>query len=73
LHPSYLRIALAGMSKVSMAHTVVQPCGPGLRDYLNSKIEELELTVRDKSLNLKRLEAQRNKLNSQGMQIFFRS
>ena len=49
-----------------MAPSVVQPIGPGLRDYLSSKIEELELAIRDKSLNLKRLEAQRNKLNSQG-------
>ena len=46
---------------------VVQPSGPGLQDYLNSKIEELDLAVRDKALNLKRLEAQRNVLNSQGM------
>ena len=54
------------MAKVAIAPTVVQPIGPGLRDYLSSKIEELELAIRDKSLNLKRLEAQRNKLNSQG-------
>lgn len=49
-----------------MAHAIVaKPCGPGLQDYLHSKIEELELAVRDKALNLKRLEAQRNVLNSQ--------
>lgn len=53
------------MAKVAMAPCVVQPIGPGLRDYLSSKIEELELAIRDKSQNLKRLEAQRNKLNSQ--------
>jgi hypothetical protein len=54
------------MAKVALAPTVVEPIGPGLRDYLNSKIEELELAIRGKSQNLKRLEAQRNKLNSQG-------
>jgi hypothetical protein len=46
------------------------PSGAGLTDYLSSKIEELEFAVRDKSLNLKRLEAQRNKLNSQGAQLW---
>jgi 26S proteasome regulatory subunit T6 len=49
-----------------MTQKIVKPTGPGLEDYLHNKIEELELAVRDKSLNLKRLEAQRNKLNSQG-------
>lgn len=54
----------------NMAHAIVaKPCGPGLQDYLHSKIEELELAVRDKSLNLKRLEAQRNVLNSQGASL----
>ena len=42
------------------------PLGPGVQQYLHSKIDELEFNVRDKALNLKRLEAQRNKLNSQG-------
>ena len=46
--------------------TMPQPTGPGLQDYLTGKIEELEFAVREKSLNLKRLEAQRNKLNGQG-------
>lgn len=47
--------------------TMPQPTGPGLQDYLTGKIEELEFAVREKSLNLKRLEAQRNKLNGQGV------
>jgi hypothetical protein len=49
-----------------MSTKVMVPLGPGLQEYLHSKIEELEFAVRDKSLNLKRLEAQRNKLNTQG-------
>ena len=46
------------------------PTGPGLTDYLSSKIEELEFATREKSLNLKRLEAQRNKLNAEGVCCF---
>lgn len=38
--------------------------GDGLKDYYKTKIEALELNVRDKSNNLRRLEAQRNDLNS---------
>merc|ERR1719263_2093985 len=36
----------------------------GIQSYYASKIEELEVEVRDKMLNLRRLEAQRNELNS---------
>ena len=50
-----------------MTAATMKPVGPGLQGYLQSKIEELEFNVRDKSLNLKRLEAQRNNLNSQGV------
>jgi 26S proteasome regulatory subunit T6 len=53
-----------------MSVKVLAPSGPGLQDYMNSKIEELEFSVRDKSLNLKRLEAQRNKLNTEGADDF---
>lgn len=38
----------------------------GLSSYYSSKIEELELLIRDKTQNLRRLEAQRNDLNSRG-------
>ncbi|ETW05085.1 26S protease regulatory subunit 8 [Aphanomyces invadans] len=36
----------------------------GLTSYYRQKIEHLELTVRDKTMNLRRLQAQRNELNS---------
>lgn len=38
----------------------------GLTSYYQQKIEHLELTVRDETQNLRRLEAQRNELNSKG-------
>ena len=45
----------------------VSKTGDGLENYYRSKIEELELVVRDKTQNLRRLQAQRNDLNSKGM------
>jgi 26S proteasome regulatory subunit T6 len=38
--------------------------GDGIYSYYQGKIEELEVIVRDKTQNLRRLEAQRNELNS---------
>jgi hypothetical protein len=38
----------------------------GLRSYYRTKIEEYEIAVRDKTQNLRRLEAQRNELNHKG-------
>lgn len=43
----------------------------GLRAYYKAKIEEYEIAVRDKTQNLRRLEAQRNELNSKGEREFF--
>lgn len=40
--------------------------GGGIRGYYASKLEELELTLREKEQNLRRLEAQRNVLNTRG-------
>ena len=41
----------------------------GLKSYYVSKIEEMELTVRDKVQNLERLQAQRNELNAKVRQM----
>ena len=38
--------------------------GDGLKSYYRAKIEELEILCRDKQHNLRRLEAQRNELNT---------
>lgn len=38
----------------------------GLRGYFKAKIEEAEVQVRDRTANLRRLEAQRNELNTKG-------
>ncbi len=38
----------------------------GLRAYYVSKLDELELVIRDKSQNLRRLAAQRSALNTKG-------
>lgn len=40
--------------------------GDGLRAYYKGKIEELEVHLRDKQHNLRRMEAQRNELNNKG-------
>lgn len=46
-------------------------CGEGLKPYYKGKIEELEILVREKTQNLRRLEAQRNELNTKGMPVCF--
>jgi len=38
----------------------------GVRSYYQTKLDEMELVIRDKTQNLRRLEAQRNVLNSRG-------
>lgn len=43
--------------------------GEGFRQYYITKIEELQLTVAEKSQNLRRLQAQRNELNAKGTSI----
>lgn len=39
----------------------------GVKQYYQAKIEECELTINEKTQNLRRLEAQRNALNAKGM------
>ena len=43
---------------------VQPPAKKGLMPYYNSKIEEMEIKIAEKKLNLKRLEAQRNEMNN---------
>lgn len=45
----------------------------GLKSYYLTKIEELQLTVTEKTQNLRRLQAQRNELNAKGnyLRIFW--
>ena len=38
----------------------------GIDAYYKSKIEELEVNLKSKSINIRRLEAQRNELNARG-------
>lgn len=40
--------------------------GEGFQQYYIARIEELQLTVTEKSQNLRRLQAQRNELNAKG-------
>jgi hypothetical protein len=54
-----VRVAVGGSSGASSG-------GEELRAYYKAKVEELELRVKDKAHNLRRLEAQRNELNTQG-------
>lgn len=39
----------------------------GLKSYYQAKIEAAEITINQKTQNLRRLEAQRNALNARGM------
>ena len=44
------------------------PVAPGsIKSYYQAKIETAELTINQKTQNLRRLEAQRNALNARGM------
>jgi len=47
-----------------MAAVAVAAAPKGISSYYTSKIDELEATLRDRTANLRRLEAQRNELNS---------
>lgn len=42
----------------------------GLRPYYNTKLDELDNSIREKTTNLRRLEAQRNNLNTKGEWTF---
>ena len=62
IHVCFDQSALKQEGRMVMASGVA---GSGsLSSYYSSKIEELEVTVRERTQNLRRLEAQRNELNS---------
>ena len=44
--------------------------GDGLLGYFQGKIDGLEIVLTDKTQNLRRLEAQRNQLNSKGARVY---
>ncbi|PIK62454.1 putative 26S protease regulatory subunit 8 [Apostichopus japonicus] len=52
------------MDKVKMEVTNGTQEGDGIKDYYVTKIEELQMVVTERELNLRRLEAQRNELNA---------
>jgi 26S proteasome regulatory subunit T6 len=54
----------SGSSATSTAAAAGVQKGTGIRSYYQSKLDELELVIRDKTQNLRRLEAQRAVLNS---------
>jgi hypothetical protein len=56
----------AAPASAALASKAAAPLGDGLKSYYQGKIEELELASRDKAATLRRLEAQRNELNSKG-------
>lgn len=54
-----------------MAVATRAPIAPGgIKSYYQAKIEAAELTINQKTQNLRRLEAQRNALNARGRSCF---
>ena len=47
------------------------PSSHGIRSYYGSKLDELEVIIREKTQNLARLSAQRNALNTRGTLWFY--
>lgn len=58
--------AAVGTAEASASASAQQQEGGGLSRYYQSKLDELELIIREKTNNLRRLEAQRNALNTKG-------
>ena len=60
-HPQCIKITMTSLVAANVANVAMGP-----QSYFKKKIEELEITINEKSQNLRRLQAQRNALNSQG-------
>jgi hypothetical protein len=57
----------AGVMAASSSSSGLAPKAPeGLGGYYQARLDELESAIREKSLDLRRLEAQRNELNTRG-------
>jgi len=55
---------------ITMPVAVHAPTTPGgIKSYYQAKIEAAELTINQKTQNLRRLEAQRNALNARGKRL----
>lgn len=63
------RIPPPSQSPLQMA--VVTRTPAGIKSYYQTKIESAELTINQKTQNLRRLEAQRNALNARGAVYFY--
>jgi 26S proteasome regulatory subunit T6 len=57
------------MATTKTASTLPTSHGQGLRTYYQGKIEEYEVQIREKQVDLRRMEAQRNELNTKGMWV----
>jgi hypothetical protein len=60
------------LRSISFQGEMGNPAGDGLRAYYRGKIEDLEIQIRDKQHNLRRMEAQRNELNAKGESLALR-
>lgn len=54
------------MATSKTASSLPNSHGQGLRTYYQGKIEEYEVQIREKQVDLRRMEAQRNELNTKG-------
>jgi len=57
------------MAASSSSGAAASKAPEGLGGYYQAKIDELESAIREKALNLRRLEAQRNELNTRGSSV----
>jgi hypothetical protein len=75
--PSFLSVPICSSLRDKLAYPPTPDCfsnlltnimgREGLQSYYQQKIEELEVVLREKEQNVRRLEAQRNEWNSKGL------